>query len=141
MPLIVNPWAVLLAATAAWMVGAGYYTLLAQAWVAALGSSMEHLAREQAQKAGTPAAWMPFVFAFLAELVMAWVLSGIMVQTGALTLVDGLLTGVLAWLGLVVTTLAVNNTFAGRKPMLTVVDGAHWLLVLLVMGAILGVFG
>ena len=141
MSIPVNPWAVLLAATAAWMVGAGYYTLLAQTWVAALGTTMEHLQREQAQKAGTPAAWMPFVLAFLAELVMAWVLAGIMVQTGALNLVDGLLTGALAWLGLVITTVAVNNTFAGRKPLLTVVDGGHWLLVLLVMSAILGVFG
>jgi hypothetical protein len=140
MPLTVNPWAVLLAATAGWMVGAGYYTLLAQAWVSALGTTMEHLAREQAQKAGTPAVWMPFLFAFLAELVMAWVLAGIIVQANAHDFLSGVATGALAWLGLVASTMAVNNLFAGRKLMLTVVDGGHWLLVLLVMGAILGVF-
>jgi len=140
MPLTVNPWAVLLAATAGWMVGAGYYTLLAQAWVSALGTTMEHLAREQAQKAGTPAAWVPFLFAFVAELVMALVLAGIIVQANALDLIGGLATGALVWLGLVASTMAVNNVFAGRKLLLTVVDGGHWLLVLLVMGAILGVF-
>ncbi len=137
----VNPWAVVLAASAGWLVGVGYYTLLAEPWVTALGTSMEHLQREQAAKMGTPAAWLPFVFAFVAELVMALVLAIILDQADALDLVDGLLTGALAWLGLVATTMTVNNTFAGRKVMLSVVDGGHWLLVLLVMGAVLGVAG
>ncbi len=141
MLLSVNPWAVLAAASAAWLVGFAYYTLLAQAWVTALGTSMEHLHREQASKAGTPAAWMPFVLAFMAELVMAWVLACIIYQDDAVDLAGGVLTGSLAWLGLVATTTAVNNMFAGRKPLLTLVDGGHWLLALLVMGAILGALG
>lgn len=141
MSLSVNPWAVLAAAAAAWLVGLAYYTLLAQAWVTALGTSMEHLQREQAAKAGTPAAWLPFVLAFVAELVMAWVLAGILYRSDALDLSGGLITAAFAWLGLVAATIAVNNMFAGRKPLLTLVDGGHWLLALLVMGAILGMLG
>jgi hypothetical protein len=45
------------------------------------------------------------------------------------------------WLGFVVTTIAVNYAFGGRKPMLIVIDSGHWLLVLLLMGAIIGAMG
>jgi hypothetical protein len=139
--LSVNLWAVLLAAGAAWLLGTAYYTFLAESWVTGLGTSMEHLLREQGANAGTPAAWMPFVVAFVAELLMAGVLDRMLYQCGELDLVGGLTIGFLLWLGLVATTLAVNNTFAGRKLLLTVIDGSHWLLVLLLMGAILGVLG
>jgi len=37
--------------------------------------------------------------------------------------------------------MAVNNGFAGRDWRLLVIDGGHWLAVLLLMGAILGAFG
>jgi hypothetical protein len=141
MLLSVNPWAVLLAAGAGWLAGFGYYTLLAQPWVTALGTTLEHLQREQAARAGTPAAWMPFVLAFVAELVMAVVLAAFLVRSDSLDFLGGLVTGALAALGLIATTMVVNNTFAGRKPWLTVIDGGHWLLVLLVMGAILGALG
>jgi hypothetical protein len=45
------------------------------------------------------------------------------------------------WFGFVITTLAVNNSFAMRKPILIAIDGGHWLAVLLVMGAIIGAMG
>jgi hypothetical protein len=37
--------------------------------------------------------------------------------------------------------LTVNNTFASRPAALTLIDGGHWLVVLVVAGAILGLFG
>ena len=37
--------------------------------------------------------------------------------------------------------MTVNNAFTGRKAMLTVIDGGHWLAVLLVQGAIIGAMG
>ena len=37
--------------------------------------------------------------------------------------------------------MGVNHAFEGAKPMLTVIDGGHWLAVLLLMGAIIGAFG
>jgi hypothetical protein len=41
----------------------------------------------------------------------------------------------------VLTVIAVNYAFAGRKPLLTVIDTAQWLGALLLMGAIIGLFG
>ena len=42
----------------------------------------------------------------------------------------GIISGAFCWFGFVLTTMAVNNAFCGRKPMLTVIDGGHWLGVL-----------
>jgi hypothetical protein len=50
----------------------------------------------------------------------------------------GVIAGALCWFGFVLTTMAVNNIFARRDRRLILVDGGHWLLVLLLMGAVLG---
>jgi len=72
-------------------------------------------------------------------------LSGLMghlgAQLGPLTVRSGIISGALVWLGFVITTIAVNNAFQRRKAMLTVIDGGHWLLALIVQGAVLGLLG
>ncbi|MDQ2082409.1 DUF1761 domain-containing protein [Xanthobacteraceae bacterium Astr-EGSB] len=137
----VNFWAVLAAAVAAWLAGTGYYTVLAEPWARALGTNTDHLRRERAARAGTLAAWFPFLLVFVAELVMAFVLAVLMREMDITGPRGGALTGALAWLGLVATTNAVANMFADRKIMLTIIDTGHWLLALLVMGGVLGWFG
>ena len=141
MPFSANWLAILLAAVAAWMFGALYYGLLAKPWVAALGRTMEEFKAEQAAKIGTLAGTAPFILSFVAELVMAGVLSGIIVHVGIFTLRAGIISGVLCWFGFVLTTLSVNYAYGGRRPMLTIIDAAHWLGVLVIMGAILGWMG
>ena len=44
-------------------------------------------------------------------------------------------------LGFVATTQTVNYTFAKRSLKLLLIDGGHWLVVLLVQGAIIGFMG
>ena len=39
------------------------------------------------------------------------------------------------------TILAVNNAFGQRKASLTIIDGIHWLGVLVIQGAIIGTMG
>jgi hypothetical protein len=39
------------------------------------------------------------------------------------------------------TTIGVNHAFSGASPKLTLIDGGHWLAVLVVMGAVIGAFG
>lgn len=139
----VNYFAVLIAAVAAWFAGAVWYMTLAKPWVSALGRTMEQFKAEQAENAGKPRAMVPFVLSFVAELVMAWVLAGTLghLGPGQVTLRNGIVTALFLWLGFVITTMAVNNAFSGRKPLLTVIDGGHWLVVLLLMGAIIGAIG
>lgn len=133
--------AILLAAVAGWMFGALYYGLLGRYWIAALGKTMEAFKAEQAARTGRFSGQIPFILSFVAELVMAFVLSGIIVHVGIFSLRAGMISGALCWLGFVLTTVSVNYAYPGRRPMLTVIDAGHWLGVLLIMGAILGGMG
>jgi hypothetical protein len=72
---------------------------------------------------------------------MAFVLYGILTHMGRFTVRAGLISATFCWLGFVLTTIAVNNAFSGRSAMLTVIDSAHWLGALLVIGAIIGWWG
>jgi hypothetical protein len=133
----VHSLAVLAAAVAAWLTGALWYMALGRQWLAALGKTEAQIKAKQ----GTPGFYLPFVLAFVADLLMAWVLAGIIGHAGPVTLRAGVITAALCWLGFVITTITVTNGFAGHDPRLLWIDGGHWLLVLLVMGAILGGMG
>ncbi|HVT56196.1 MAG TPA: DUF1761 domain-containing protein [Xanthobacteraceae bacterium] len=129
-----NYLAIVAAAIAAYVFSAIYYTALSTPWMKAA----------ELKKGRKPAApWLPFVIAAVADLVMAWVLAGTIghLGIGQVTFKNGVISGAFIWFGFVLTTIAVNYGFAGRKPLLTVIDAAHWLCVLLLMGAIIGLFG
>jgi hypothetical protein len=87
------------------------------------------------------AKFAPFILAFVAELAMAWVLAGMVGHLGAVTIRSAVISGLFVWAGFVVTTLLVNNAFAGRRTMLTLIDAGHWLLVVVLMGAVIGWMG
>ena len=90
---------------------------------------------------GKGAAPWPLIITFVADLIMAWMLAGVMGHLGALTVKNGVIAAAFIWFGFVITTLAVNNTFGMRSPKLIVIDGGHWLAALLLMGAIIGAWG
>ena len=135
-----NILAIVVAAVAAWLFGAVYYTALSGPWLQALGKTIEQCKAEQAGKSALANA-APFVLAFVGELIMAWAMYGILLHANMFTLRAGLITGAACWLGFVLTTIVVNNAFAGRKAMLSVIDGIAWLGALLIIGAIVGWFG
>ena len=88
-----------------------------------------------------PAKVLPFIIAIVALFVMALMLAGLMGHLGNVTVRGGVISGFFVWLGFVITTMGVNHAFSGAKPMLTVIDGLHWLAVLLIQGAVIGAFG
>jgi hypothetical protein len=137
-----NYLAVVIAAIAGWLVGAVWYPLLAKHWVSALGTTMEEFKAKQAALNGSAKA-LPFVLAFVADLIMAWMLAGVLghLGPGQVTLRNGVISGASLWFGFVLTAMVVNNAFAGRKYTLTAIDAGHWLAVLVVMGAIIGAMG
>jgi len=139
----VNYLAVLVAALAGWVIGTGWYMSLAKQWVAAHGKTMEEFKAQTDAANGTSQAWMPYLLAFIAEVIMAWVLAGLLAHLGPgqTTVWNGIVSAAFVWVGFVVTTVAVNNMFSMRKPMLSVIDSGHWLAVLVVMGIVLGLFG
>ena len=138
--LNVNFLAIFGAAVAAWIFGAVYYGALGKSWMAALGTSMEAMKVQNAGKS-TAAKASPFVISFIAELVMAFVLYGVIFHVGIWSIRAGIISGAVCWLGFVLTTVATNNAYPGRKFMLTVIDSGHWLGVLAIIGAMLGWIG
>lgn len=129
----INYLSVLLAAIAAFMFGAGYYGILSKAWVKA-GRIDAVQAKPGASILGTT---------FVAELVMAWVLAGVIghLGTGQVTLENGIVSGFFVWLGFMVTVMAVNHRYQTYGWDLTLIDGGHWLGVALIMGAVIGWLG
>jgi hypothetical protein len=136
----VNFWSVLAAAIAAWLFGAVYYTALGRIWVAAQGKTMEMCKAENAGKSALAKA-APFVLSFIAELIMGVTIYGILTHSGLWSWHAGLVTGAFCWFGFVLTTVVVNNAYAGRKLALTLVDSIHWLGALAIIGVIVGAWG
>jgi uncharacterized protein DUF1761 len=133
----VNYLAIVVAAVVAWLAGAGWYTSLGKVWTAAIGMTPEQMQQAKSR----PGAHLPFLYTFVAQLVMAWVLAGVLGHIGALTLRAGVISGAFCWLGFVITTLVVSYTFAMRDWRLLLIDGGYWLLVLVLMGGIIGAWG
>lgn len=133
----INYWALLLAAVVGFVTGGIWYQLFATPWLAANGLNAENL-RGPGQRSH-----LPMLYAFIATLVMAWVLGGVMghLGPGQVTVKNGIISGAFCWAGFVITTMVVNNAFAKRKPVLLLIDGGYWLLVLVLMGAVIGWLG
>lgn len=132
-----NLLAVVIAAVASFMFGWLWYgVLFSEAWRIACGKTREDVQADSLSPA-------PFIISFIGLVVMASVLAGVLryVAGGAVTMETGLIAGAFMWLGFVITTMAVNNAFRGSKPALTVIDGGHWLGVLVLQGLILGWMG
>lgn len=132
-----NLLAVVIAAVASFMFGWLWYAIIfSDAWLLACGKT-----RDDAQAEGMSPT--PFIISFIGLVVIASVLSGVLrhVAGAEMTAMSGLVTGAFMWLGFVITTMSVNNAFRGAKPALTVIDGGHWLGVLVLQGLILGWMG
>ena len=126
-----NYLAILIAAVAAYAWGAAYYMTLSKQWLAAVG-------RTEPNRSAAP-----FIISFVALVVMSWVLAGTLghLGPGQVTIKNGIISGLFLWLGFIATTVFVNNAYPGRKYSLSVIDSIHWLVVVVIEGAVIGAFG
>jgi hypothetical protein len=108
-----NYFAVLIAALAAYARGTLFYMTLSKQWLAAVGLT-------QARRSAAPFVTSLLTLLFIA-IVLWWKIG--------------------LWAGFVATTVFVNNAYPGRKYMLSIIDSAHWLGVLVIQGAVLGAMG
>jgi hypothetical protein len=130
----INYIAVIIAALAGFGLGAIWYRVFAKPWMHAVGKTETDRPQGSAQVA-------LFTLAFVALLIMAWMLAGLMGHLGQVSIRGGVITSFFVWLGFVITTMGVNYAFAGAKRILTLIDGGYWLAVLSIQGAIIGAFG
>lgn len=131
-----NFWAILLAAAASFMFGGVWYGVLSRQWMEAAG-----LSEADIKGKGGPSP-VPFVVTFIAQLLMAWMLAGLLLhleRSGVpANLKNGIVSAFFIWLGFIATTLVVNHQFQMQKAALTLIDCGHWLGVMLIQGGILG---
>jgi hypothetical protein len=134
----INHLAVLIAAVGSWLVGAAWYRLFGKAWSAALDSADGGAFARSAERSA-----ILFITAFVADLVIAYILAGAIghLGLGQVTAKNGVISAAILWLGFVATTMTVNNAFAGRRPRVTAIDAGHWLVAMLCAGAIIGAMG
>ena len=119
------------ATLAGWMFGAVWYTSLMKPWMAAVEMGKDEIGARQRLV-------NPMLASVLAELVLAAVLFYVLNRMSVVGWHWGAMAGFIIVAGIVLPTIFVNYIFPGRKLMLTVVDGAHWIGVVTIMGAILG---
>lgn len=130
----VNYIAVLIAAAIAFFIGWPWYAIFGRSWAKALGKDPDNPPKPKP---------LPFIVLAIALFLMAWVLAGVVGHLGKdqVTYFNGVISGLFIWAGFVAPTMAVNYVFQGQKLALMLIDGGHWLAVLLVMGATIGWFG
>lgn len=132
MPLdTLNYWAILVAAAAAFAIGALWYTLLfAKPWMAAMNKKPEELGN------GTFAlvanAFNLILTAFVLSVIYHWY------EPLRADWLVGLWTGFLVWGGFVFTTRFTGYLFEGQNLPLFLIDVGHMLVIYLVMGSIIG---
>jgi Protein of unknown function (DUF1761) len=130
MDLVVDPVQVLVATLLCFVIGAGYYAVLGG-----------HLAAARGADAPTvPMRWWTMPVEVLRCLVLAAVVLGLAAATGADSGGDGLLLGLLLWVGfpLVLWTGAVVHE--GTPGRLAALHGGDWLLKLLALGLLTGLW-
>lgn len=132
-----NMTGILIGAVAAWIFGAIYYTALSSKWLAAQGKTLEQCKAEQAAKSKV-VLYLPFVLSFVGAVLMGIALYGILTHVGTFTVRTGVISGVLCWVGFVLTTTTINYAYQGRRWSLIAIDTAHWLVVLILIGGIVG---
>ena len=130
--LEVNFISVLVATLLAVGFGALWYgVLFGEAWMRAVGKSKDDLKRSA----------LSMVVAVVGQFVMATMLYGVMQHIGADGIRAGIISALLLWFGFVLPTMAINNSFQGARPILTVINSGYFLCVLIIMGTVLGWFG
>ena len=122
--------AILGAALAGWIFGAIWYGALGEAWQRARGLDPESCKGQKMPLA-------PMVVSFLAAIVMSAVLYQLLSNLGVLGIGPAALAGLTIGVGLLLTSTLVNNMFQQKSFTLTVIDGGHWVLAVVVEAVVL----
>lgn len=129
MPLeSLNPIAILAAAALSFAFGALFYGIFRRPWMVAA-----ELGEAEVKEAGGAAL---YIRAGLCQIVLAATLA--ILAGGTVTVESGMQIGFILWLGVIMTSMAINHGFQGKSGALTLIDGAHWLGVLTIQGIVLG---
>lgn len=128
--------AVLISAIAGFVIGALWYSVLfGKVWMKLSGMDRKKIEKEK--KKGMAKS---YVAGFAALLVMAFVLAHFVDMAEATTVLGGAQAGFWSWLGFIAPVMLGSVIWEGKSLKLYIINVAHYLVVLLVMGSILAVW-
>jgi hypothetical protein len=134
----INIWAVLLATLSSMVVGSVWYTpkVFGNYWMKVAKVSPSGDAKDAVK---------PILITLVVSFVSALVLAGSAAISqhfyGGNFLANTLITAVILWAGFTAARFITHDAFEGRPAGLTVLNCAHELVTLVVMGLIIGLFG
>lgn len=126
---------VIVAAAVGFGLGAAWYGLLADPWVKASGVEVD--------ADGKPKGGMsPMIFAlsFVIQLIVAGMMRHIFALSGIDTIGAGLIAGLGIGLFFITPWIALNNMYAMRPKLLTVIDGGYATVSCAAVGLVLALF-
>ena len=131
-----NYLAIVVAALAAMVLDAVYYSIFGRTWWRALGKSESELRRRMRSP------WAYLVGA-LGYLIMAVVLAGAIghLGPGEVTPRNGVISGAILWAGFLLTSITMTAVFRGDKAVVVAIEVAFWLGVLMLQGLVIGLLG
>jgi hypothetical protein len=129
----VNYIAVIVAAVVALVIGFIWYSppVFGNRWMAFLGTTQAQL--------GNPGP-TGMAVGVIASVVNAWALALLSVNLGGKTITDGVMLGILAWLGFMATITAAQISFEKKPWGLWLLNNAHNVIVQVIMAAIVTVW-
>src|ERR1700710_2298705 len=126
-----NPFIVILAAgVAGWIFGAIWYGALSKAYQRALGLNPDDCKDKKMPMA-------PMLVSFLVAIVMSAVLYQILSNLGVMGLMPAATAGFPLRGRFLLAPTLVNNMFQQKSFALTVIDGGHWVLAVMVEAVVL----
>jgi hypothetical protein len=127
-----NPAAIAVATLVYFFLGAAWFTMFMQPWLAGIGRTMEQL-----KASGVPP-WLGYVVALVMTAILAISLSWIIQATGTQTATRGATIAAALWLGFVFTTWATEYAFEARGLPILAINTGYPLVGMLLMGSIIG---
>jgi len=126
---------VLVATAMAFALGAVWYGMLAKPWVALSG-----VAVDEDGKPANASHKSLFAVAFVLQLVVAGMMRHVFAFSGIETIGAALMSGIGIGLFFITPWIALNNNYAGRSPVLSLIDGGYATLACATMAAVLVLF-
>jgi hypothetical protein len=127
-----NPAAIAVATLIYFFLGAAWFTMFMNPWLAGIGRTMAEL-----KASGVPP-WLGYVVALIMTTILAIALSWIIQSTGPQTAVRGAGLALLLWFGFVFTTWATEYAFEARSLSILAINTGYPLVGMLLMGLVLG---
>jgi len=122
---------VIVAAIAAYVFGAVWYTIMAKPWMKACGLSEEAIDRKDPK---------PYIISAISIIIVAGMMRHMFASAGITGAVSGLTSGLGIGLFIATPWIATNYGFANRPLALTLIDGAYATIGCGIIGLVLTLF-